>query len=64
MDQFEYHTFIYETEGFTGGKVDLKIFQDELNRLGSKGWELVSSVSTNAGNGYTRCIVSIFKRKI
>ncbi len=47
-----------------GGKVDSDHFRDELNRLGGDGWELVSCVSTNQGNGYTRSIVSVFKRKI
>lgn len=64
MEKFEYRTFIYNTEGWMGGKVDNKDFEMELNKLGLDGWELVSSVSTNQGNGYTRSIVSIFKRKI
>lgn len=64
MEKFEYYTFVYDTKGFTGGKVDTEVFQEELNKLGSIGWELVSSLSTNQGNGYTRSIVSIFKRKV
>lgn len=64
MEKFEYHTLIYNTEGFTGGKVDGNDFQNKLNALGSQGWELVSCVSTNQGNGFTRSIVSIFKKRI
>ena len=64
MEKFEYFTLIYNTEGFMGGKVDINDFQNKLNKLGLEGWELVSSVSTNQGNGYTRSIVSIFKRTI
>jgi len=64
MEKFEYFTLIYNTEGIMGGKVDTSDFQNRLNVLGLEGWELVSSVSTNQGNGYTRSIVSIFKRKL
>ena len=64
MEKFEYHTFIYDTAGFMGGKVDANDFQDRLNMLGSQGWELVSSVTTNQGQGFTRSIVSVFKRKV
>ena len=64
MDQFRYKTYIYNPTGFTGGHVDEREFEDELNRLGSDGWELVSAVSSNAGNGYTREIVCILKKKI
>ena len=64
MERFEYYTYIYDTEGFCGGKVRVEDFQTELNRLGNDGWELVSAVSTNQGNGYTRSIVCILKRRI
>lgn len=64
MEKFEYRTFIYDTEGWMGGKVDNRDFEMELNKLGLDGWELVSSVSTNHSYGQTRSIVSIFKRKI
>lgn len=64
MDKYEYYTYVYNTEGIMGGKVDVNVFQNELNKLGSDGWELVSSVSTNQANGYSKSIVSIFKRKL
>ena len=64
MEKYEYYTYVYDTEGFTGGKVDAHKLETEINRLGNSGWELVSSVSTNQGNGYTRSIVCIFKRRI
>ena len=63
MDKFEYRTFIYDTKSIMGGKVDPD-FEHTLNQFGADGWELVSSVSTNQGNGFTKSIVSIFKRKL
>ncbi|MDL2274009.1 DUF4177 domain-containing protein [Oscillospiraceae bacterium OttesenSCG-928-G22] len=62
MERFEYFTLVYDTKGLSGGKVEPD-FQDRLNELGSEGWELVNSVATNQGNGFTRCIVAIFKRR-
>ncbi len=64
MDHFEYYTYCYETGGWMGGKVDVNELQTELNRLGADGWELVTSTTTNQGQGYTRTIIMIFKRKL
>lgn len=64
MEQFEYKTLFTDAKGFLGGKVDTLEFQNDLNRLGSEGWELVSSLSSNQSYGSTRWIVSIFKRKV
>jgi len=64
MAKFEYRTMVYDTHGMMGGKINEKDFQDKLNMFGENGWELVSSVATNQGNGYTRSIISIFKKKI
>lgn len=62
MEKYQYDTYIYDTRGFSGGKVNAEELCDELNRRGSAGWELVSSVSTNHADGPTRSIVFIFKR--
>lgn len=64
IEKYEYHTYVYNTGGFQGGKVDAYELETEINQLGNLGWELVSSVSTNQGDGYTRSIVCIFKRRI
>ena len=64
MDKFEYYTYKYDTEGWMGGKVDVSESQADLNRLGEDGWELVSSTTTNQGQGYTRSMIMIFKRKL
>ena len=45
MDKFEYKTLSTDAKGVFGGKVDQYVFQNELNELGSQGWELVSTVA-------------------
>ncbi len=64
MEKFEYKTLFTDAKGALGGKVDQYSFQNELNELGSQGWELVNTVAAAQSYGSTRWIVSIFKRKI
>ncbi len=64
MDKFEYKTLFTDTKGVFGGKVDKYSFQNELNELGSQGWELVSTVATAQSYGNTRWVISVLKRKI
>lgn len=64
MDKFEYKTLFIDAKGVFGGKVDPYTFQNELNELGSQGWELVSTVAAAQSYGSTRWIISTFKRKI
>jgi len=64
MDKFEYKTLFTDAKGIFGGKVDKYKLQQELNELGSQGWELVSTVATAQSYGSTRWIISVFKRKI
>lgn len=64
MEKFEYKTLFTDAKGALGGKVDQYTFQNELNDLGSQGWELVNTVAAAQSYGSTRWIVSIFKRKI
>lgn len=63
MQKYEYFTYSFDPSGFWGGSVDTNTFQNELNRLGNEGWELVSSVSTSKVYGSSKSIVCIFKRK-
>lgn len=63
MQKYEYYTFVYNTKGFWGGQIDVSQFQDELNRLGNEGWDLVNSVSTSQNQGVSKSIICIFKRK-
>ncbi len=66
MEKFEYYTLMLPTKGFWGGggDVDVNLFSSELNRLGSDGWELVSSHATSQDFGSSKNIICIFKRKI
>lgn len=64
MDRFEYKTLFTDAKGALGGKVNQYEYQNELNKLGSQGWELVSAVAAAQSYGSTRWIISVFKRKI
>jgi hypothetical protein len=64
MDQYEYKILSTDAKGFLGGKVNNNEFENELNRLGMQGWELVSTVATAQSYGSTRWLTSIFKRKV
>lgn len=63
MEQWEYKTIKYKTGGFLGGKVDPLEFEEILNQYGYDGWELVSSFDTSMGEGTTRNVIAIFKRR-
>ena len=64
MEKFEYKTLFTDAKGIFGGKVERGAFQNDLNELGSQGWELVNTVPSAQSYGSTRWIISIFKRKI
>lgn len=64
MDKFEYKTVILDAENILSEKVDKSAFQNELNELGSQGWELINSFPSAHHYGKTKFIISIFKRKI
>ncbi len=64
MDKFEYKTLFTDAKGVFGGKVDQYTFQNELNELGTQGWELVSTVAAAQSYGSTRWVISILKRRI
>lgn len=60
---WEYKTVkLSANHGFLGGKVDIQELNSQLNELGSLGWELVNTITTNMGYGTSRDIISIFKR--
>ncbi|RAU95743.1 DUF4177 domain-containing protein [Paenibacillus sp. YN15] len=63
METWEYKTLKVETKGFFGGKVDLPELEEELNGLGRLGWELVNTFDTSMGQGTSREVVCIFKRR-
>ncbi len=62
MEKFEYKVVTYDTKGFWGGNVEVHQIENQLNLLGSEGWEMVSCTSTNQSYGASKSIVCIFKR--
>ena len=64
MTQWEYKTLEFDTKGFwVGGIVDSNQINEQLNKAGMEGWELVSMVTTNQYQGASRKIIAVFKRK-
>lgn len=64
MVRWSYKILKMQAEGwFAGGKIDEHALEVEMNRLGSQGWELISSFDTNKHHGETRDVVVIFKRE-
>ncbi|MDF3002123.1 MAG: hypothetical protein K0Q48_2242 [Bacillota bacterium] len=64
MERYEYKTLFTDAKGALGGKVDKMELHNDLNELGAKGWELVSTVAAAQSYGSTRWLISIFKRRI
>ncbi len=64
MIQWEYHTERFEATGEKGGIIDAEAFNQRLNQLGLKGWELVNIFDTCMVQGCTRFVVAVFKREL
>lgn len=63
METWEYKSIKVETKGIMGGKLEIRNFDSELNKMGEQGWELISCFSANAGQGPGREVIAVFKRK-
>ena len=63
MEKFEYKVVVYDTKGVWGGSVEGNQLENELNKYGNDGWEMVSCTSSNESFGSSKSIVCIFKRK-
>jgi hypothetical protein len=62
--KWEYLSVAFAATGFwVQGKLDGDAFNERLNQLGQKGWELVSVFDTNVGGGGTRDVFAVFKRQ-
>ncbi|MCL2323499.1 MAG: DUF4177 domain-containing protein [Oscillospiraceae bacterium] len=61
--KYEYKTLITRSESFIG-RWSSNSFENELNKLGNEGWELVNSFPVCKLHGVTEDVVSIFKRAI
>jgi hypothetical protein len=63
MEKWEYKTIKHHTGGFLGGNVETEEFDQELNRHGMEGWELVSCFDTSMSQGQSRDVIVVFKRR-
>jgi len=65
-NNWEYKVLTFETAGFWsgGGKIDAQLLEDQLNTLGSQGWELVSVFDTTKVEGKTRQVYAVLKRAL
>ena len=63
--KWEYMTLLWDARrGFLGGKIDRQGLNDQLNQLGSEGWELVAVTDTSQEGGSTRNLLLILKRPV
>ena len=60
---WEYKTLKLGTKGFLGGKVNEVELAKALNELGRQDWEVVNVFTTNQGQGQTRDVVVVLKRR-
>jgi hypothetical protein len=67
MKRWEYKVITPGVSGavgwWGGGRVDTDEIAAELNRLGSLGWELVSTLETSNTTGRTVEVLLLFKRE-
>ena len=61
MKKFEYRLLDTNSGIFRG--IDYEQLSDQLNRLGSLGWEVVSTVSLTAGSSTTSLLITL-KREL
>lgn len=64
MEKWEYKSIKFKPGGFFGGKIDEHEFELELNEYGKEGWELISCFDTSYGQGTSREVIAVMKRKI
>lgn len=64
MQQWEYLTFSFPVDHrfLVGPDVKHDRLSFELNRLGADGWELVSALDLNIGEGHSISLVLLLKR--
>jgi hypothetical protein len=61
---FEYKVLKSAEEGWFSTYFDWNKVQVVLNDLGKEGWELVSTLDINAGQGRSKEVVFLLKRRI
>lgn len=63
MEKWEYITIKFETEDNLGGTIDSDKLIYGLNKLGDRGWELVSCISPNGAYGKSKEVMALLKRR-
>lgn len=61
-DRWEYRVIALNVTGFFGPSVDINQLGEYLNDAGDDGWELVTIVDLNRGNGATAELLGVLKR--
>jgi hypothetical protein len=66
MQKWEYKTISIkaETTHVMAREINTDTMINHLNPLGSEGWEAVSSVAVNVGNGLTSYVYVLLKRRV
>ena len=63
-NRWEYTTLKIEPTGLFGGKVDTDELVSRLTELGSRGWELVTSIESSHVDGGSSEAVLVLKRPL
>ena len=63
MSPYEFRTMTIGASGYRGGKVDLVSLNKRLNKMGRRGWELISMTGTSKEKGDTQQLVFVFRRE-
>jgi len=61
--KYEYKIVTNDIKGVFSKKINVSEIENNYDKYGKDGWELVSIISNNDA-GYTRQIVATFKRKL
>ena len=64
MDKFEYRMFEFKRGGLGLVGASLNAINEDLNRLGADGWEVITANPMAVANGGTTSIIVILQRKI
>ena len=62
--RWEYRVALINVSGFLGPNVNVNEVGEYLNGAGDEGWELVSMVDINRGQGTTAALLAILKRPL
>ncbi len=62
--QFEYKTVVLKEKGVFVTKFNMDSLNEELEKNGKEGWDLVSSFATDLDNNGKKEVILIFKRAL